>query len=207
MHVLDIIRRSDRAAAILSPIRLRVLSALRTPGSATTVAGRLGIPRQKANYHVRTLERLGLVRHVEDRKKGNCTERVVQATATHYLIAPSVVGELEPSPSRQADTHSSDHLAAVCARTVSQLAELTAGAETAGKRLPTLSVETAVRFASPEDQQAFTEAVAHALTTLVHRYHDEHAEGGRWFRFLLGGHPAVSADHPPTDNPSQPTAT
>ena len=131
---------------MLSPVRRQILSALAEPGSATTVGRDLGLARQKVNYHLRALEESGLVRHVEDRKKGNCTERIVRATASHYLIAPSVLGALEATPAATADRFSSDHLAAVSARTISELADLRTRAAAAGKRLPTLSLETGIRF-------------------------------------------------------------
>lgn len=187
---LAILRDSDAASAILSPVRRAVLGALRAPGSATTVGVQLDLPRQKVNYHLRSLEKLGLVAHVEDRRKGNCTERIVRATASHYLIAPSVLGELEAKPAETADRFSSSHLAAVSARTLSELAELRERADQAGKRLATLSLETAVRFASPKEQAAFVEELSNAVTQIVARYHDE-ADTGRWFRVTVGSHPAL----------------
>lgn len=188
---LAILDQADTAAAVLSPIRRRILEALGEPGSATTVGEAIGLPRQKVNYHLRTLEEAGLVEHVEDRRKGNCTERIVQATATHYLIAPSVLGSLGTTPTERADAFSSDHLAAVSARTISELAELRRRAEAAGKRLPTFSLETAVCFATPADQAAFLEELSNHIAGLVARYHDESGGDGRWFRLALGSHPAM----------------
>ena len=190
---LDILRDDDRAGAVLNPVRRRVLHALRTPGSATTVGAELGLPRQKVNYHLRALEELGLVEHVEDRRRGNCTERIVRATASHYLIDSSVLGELEATPQAIADRFSSEHLAAVAARTVSEVGELRERAAAAQKRLATFSVETAVRFVSPADQSAFVEGLANAVAQLVARYHDAEAVGGRWFRVVVGAHPALAA--------------
>jgi DNA-binding transcriptional ArsR family regulator len=192
-HNVAILRDSDATVSALSPLRREILRALASPGSATTVGESLGLPRQKVNYHLRALEDAGLVDHVEDRRKGNCTERIVQATATHYLIAPSVLGPLAASPAAAADHFSSDHLAAVSGRTISELAELRARADAAGKRLPTLSLETAVRFASPGDQTAFVERLSNAMAHLVAEYHDESAGDGRWFRLTLGAHPALPA--------------
>lgn len=188
---LAILRSGDDAAAILNPMRRDILSALVEPGSATTVGQALGLPRQKVNYHLRALEESGLVEHVEDRRKGNCTERIVRATASHYLIAPSVLGPLEASPEATADRYSSDHLAAISAKTISDLAVLTEGAARTGKRLPTLSAETGIRFATPADQKAFNEELANALARLVARYHTDSADDGRWFRVTVGAHPAL----------------
>lgn len=191
MTSVAILQNEEAAAAVMSPIRRRILSALGESGSATTVGHELGLPRQKVNYHLRALEEAGLLEHVEDRKRGNCMERIVRATARHYLIAPSVLGDLEASPEAAADRFSSDHLAAVSARTISELAELRRRANEAGKRLATLSMETGIRFATPADQQAFAEELADSLATLIAKYHDETAEQGRWFRTAVGIHPAL----------------
>ena len=196
MPALAIIRDSDAAEAILSPVRRRVLQALREPGSATTVGSELGLARQKVNYHLRTLEELGLVEHVEDRRKGNCTERIVRATASHYLIDSALLGGLEATPADAADRFSSDHLAAVASRTVSEVGELRVRAHEAGKHLPTFSLETAVRFSSPADQAAFMERLSNTVAALVSEYHDDSAAGGRWFRLTVGSHPALSPGAP-----------
>ena len=182
-----------KSPIVSSPIRARILGALAEPGSASSVAKRLGLARQKANYHVRALESHGLVEHVEDRKRGNCTERVVRATARHYLIAPSVLGTLEARPEHSADRFSSAYLAAISARTVSEVAELRERAAEVGKKVATFSLETPVRFSSPGKQAEFAEQLANAVAALVARYHDNEAEGGRWFRVTLGAHPALNA--------------
>lgn len=193
MAALAILNDPDAAASVLSRVRRHILGALASPGSATTVGRDLGLPRQKVNYHLRALEDAGLVEHVEDRRKGNCTERIVRATATHYLISPSVHEESGRPPAEHADRFSSDHLAAVSARTISELAELRDRATKTGKRLPTFSLETAVRFSSPVEQAAFLEELSSTVARLLARHHDESSPDGRWFRLTLGSHPAL--DH------------
>jgi DNA-binding transcriptional ArsR family regulator len=200
---LAIIRDADTAGAMLSPVRRQVLTALREPGSATTVGTDLGMPRQKVNYHLRALETLGLLEHVEDRRRGNCTERIVRATASHYLIDSSLLGDLGASPADAADRFSSDHLAAVASRTLSDVAELQVRARRAGKRLPTLSLETAIRFASPERQTEFVESLSNAVAELVARYHDEAAPEGRWFRVTLASHPALARTEAGPNSPNE----
>ena len=88
MHDVAVIEDPAAAEASLDPIRARLLAELAEPGSASTLAARVGLTRQKANYHLRALERHGLVELVEERRKGNCTERVLQATAASYVISP-----------------------------------------------------------------------------------------------------------------------
>jgi len=62
--VLDIHVIEDPAAATvaLEPVRSRLLSELAAPASAATLAARVGLARQKVNYHLNALEAHGLVR-------------------------------------------------------------------------------------------------------------------------------------------------
>ncbi|HMB68771.1 MAG TPA: helix-turn-helix domain-containing protein, partial [bacterium] len=94
-HVL---RRPEEAAAVLAPLRLRILRNLEFPASATSLARRLRLPRQKVNYHLRELERRGLVHLVRERKAGNCTERLLQAVSKRFVLSPEVLGGLAAEP-------------------------------------------------------------------------------------------------------------
>jgi DNA-binding transcriptional ArsR family regulator len=186
---LRVVDEPDAAAAILDPVRRQILALLREPGSASSVARALAQPRQRVNYHVRELERAGLVREVGPRSRGSRAERLVQATASHYLIAPGAVGALAADPAAIADRFSSTYLVAVAARAIQDLADLRVSADAAGKRLPTLTLETEVRFASQATQHAFGEELAAGLAKLIRKYHDADAAGGRSFNFIVGGYP------------------
>lgn len=187
---LDLIEGVQRARAVLRAPRLEILERLREPDSAAGVARALGLPRQRVTYHVRELEKQGLLRVVGERRRGNFVERLVQATARHYLIAPQALGALGVRPDAIRDRFSSAYLIAVSAQTIREVSELRERARAAGKRLPTLTLETEVRFATAADQHAFAEALTNFVAELAARYHDADAENGRTFRFTIGGHPA-----------------
>jgi DNA-binding transcriptional ArsR family regulator len=191
------------AGAMLHPLRLRVLAALAEPDSATGVARRLGLPRQQVNYHVRELEAGGLLRPVGERQRRGLTERLVRAVARSYVISPATLGELGADPSKVHDRMSSAYLIAVAARVIRDVAALRDGAERAGKRLPTLTLESEVRFAGPEAQHAFAEELSEALARLVAKYHDAEAPRGRAFRVVAGAHPAPRAGADATTAPAQ----
>jgi DNA-binding transcriptional ArsR family regulator len=193
---LDCIADPAQAAALLSPLRLRLVGELREPDSASGLARKLGLPRQKLNYHLRELERAGLVEEVEQRRKGNCIERVLRARARSWVISPEVLGALAADPGEIQDRFSSAYLVAVCARAIGDLAGLRERARGAGKRLATMTLETEVCFASAADRAAFAEDVAGCLARLAAKYHDEKSPGGRRFRFFLGGHPVVKTSSP-----------
>lgn len=188
---LDVIRRPDTASRLLQPVRRRILEGLDEPGSASSLARQLGLPRQKINYHLRELEKDGLVELVEERRRGNCTERVVKATARSYLISPEVLGSLGSRPEEIRDHFSSAYLVATAGQAVQDVAELQDRADEAGQRLATLTLTSEVRFKSAADRNAFAEELTTALAELSAKYHDEDASGGRRFRFFVGGHPAL----------------
>jgi DNA-binding transcriptional ArsR family regulator len=190
VHVID---ESARAAAVLHPLRLRILGELREPDSAAGLARRLGVPRQLVNYHLRQLETDCLVVTVGERKKRNCTERLVRAVARSYLISPAAFGPLAAHPDHVGDRASSAYLVAVAAHLISDLAEQRSAAERAGKRLATMTLETEVRFATPAAQAAFADELTEAVAALVAKYHDDAAPDGRRYRFIVGGYPASSA--------------
>lgn len=186
---LAVIDASAPAASLLEPTRLRLLERLREPASAAEVARSLGVPRQRIGYHVRELQKQGLLREVGTRRKGTATERLLQTTARHYLISPEVLGALGADPAAVRDRLSSSYLVAVAADTIRAVAHLRAGAEREGKKLPTLSMQVDVRFASAERQHAFARELADAVAHLVQRYHDPEAGTGRTFTFAVLGHP------------------
>ncbi|MBP2323903.1 DNA-binding transcriptional ArsR family regulator [Kibdelosporangium banguiense] len=191
MHDVAVIDDPGAAEVSLDPVRARLLAELSEPGSATTLAQRVGLTRQKVNYHLRELERHGLVELVEERRKGNCTERVLQATAASYVISPSVLAAVEPDPERSPDQLSARWLLAVAARLVRDVGELITGAAKARKRLATFAIDGEVRFASAADRAAFAEELSGAVTSLISKYHDESAPGGRAHRLVVAVHPTV----------------
>lgn len=192
MHDPAVIADAAAAEASLDPIRARLLAELAEPGSASTLAARTGLTRQKANYHLRRLEHHGLVELVEERRKGNCTERVLQATAASYVISPAALPAVAPDPSRAPDERSARWLLAVAGRLVRELGELITQAGAAGQPLATLGIDSEVRFASARDRAAFAAELADSLNGLVAKYHDEGARGGRRHRLLVALHPAIT---------------
>jgi DNA-binding transcriptional ArsR family regulator len=193
--MLDVEVIDDPAAAVvaLDPVRARLLAELAEPGSAATLAARLGLPRQKVNYHLRTLEAHGLVRVAAERRWGGLTERLLVATAASYVVSPGALGEAATDPARASDRLSARYLVAVAARVVREVGGLARRAEDAGRRLPTLTIDTEVRFRSAAERAAFTDDLAAAVAALVARYHDESAPGGRRHRLVVAAHPLPHA--------------
>lgn len=189
MNDIQVIDDPAAAAIALDPVRSRLLAALAEPASAAALASRLGMARQKVNYHLRTLEAHKLVRIAKKRKWGGLTERLLVATATSYVISPAAMGGVGADPERTADRLSASYLIALAARIVREVGGLLRRAQEQDKRLATLAIDAEVRFRSAEDRAAFTRELTESITRLVAHYHDESSPGGRAHRLVLVAHP------------------
>jgi DNA-binding transcriptional ArsR family regulator len=196
--MLDIQVIDDPAAATvaLEPMRSRLLAELAAPASAATLGARVGLARQKVNYHLRALEEHGLVRLAEERRWGGLTERLLVATAASYVVSPSAMGPVAVDPKREVDRLSASYLIALGARVVREVGDLVRRATDVGKRLATLSVDTQVRFRSAADRAAFSSELSEAIAILVSKYHDESAPGGRVHRLVVMAHPVPQKSDP-----------
>ena len=188
---LSVVREPERATLLLDPDRQRLLAALEeTPDSASGLARRFGDSRQRINYHLRELEAAGFVELAEERRRGNCIERVLRATARHYVIDPAALGSLAAGePGRLQDRFSATYLIALAARAIHELAAIREGAGKARKRLATFSMEAEIALAAPADFRAFAEDLARAVAGVAARHQDDRAGDGRRFRLVLGAYP------------------
>jgi DNA-binding transcriptional ArsR family regulator len=181
-----IVEDVQRARTLLRGPRLGLLEALRErPDSASGLAERLGAPRQTINYHLRQLEQAGLVELVEERGHGRCVERVVAPAAAAFTLSPATLGSLAPRSGDVCDRGSAEYLAARAGEVVRDVGVLLGGTEA----VPTLTLETQIRFAGPEDRAAFAQDLQQAFERLVAEYHDDRARGGRRFTLLVAAHP------------------
>jgi DNA-binding transcriptional ArsR family regulator len=184
----------DAAAAEVSldPMRARLLAALAEPGSASTLAARTGLARQKINYHLRALERHGLIELVEERKRGNCTERVLRAIAASYVISPAALATVAPDPDRSPDQLSARWLLALAARLVREVGELITRSRAAGQPVATFAIDTEIRFASAAERAEFAQQLSETIKDLAARYHNQNAPGGRAHRLVIALHPSIT---------------
>jgi DNA-binding transcriptional ArsR family regulator len=183
---VQVIEDPAAAAVALDPIRAQLLAALEEPASAAGLAARVGLSRQKVNYHLKALEEHGLIELVEARARGGITERVLRATALHYVVSPAALGEEAADPARVSDQLSAGYLVALAGRLVREVGDLARRAGAADKRLPTMTIDTEIGFASAADRAAFADELTTAVLDLAARYHHD---DGRPHRLVVAAHP------------------
>ena len=197
---------ASSAAAVLDPLRQRILASLAEPDSAAGVARRLRLPRQRLNYHVRELARAGLLRRAGRRRKRNMIEQCYVATARSYALSPELLGRLGADPRRVEDALSAAYLLALAAQLQMELGRASREATAQGKRLTTLSMNSEIRFTSAEQRARFTKALEAAVVDVIGRHaspaqRDDGTPGeGRPYRLVLGCYPVPPKDAPQETN-------
>lgn len=186
MYDVEVIESMEAAATALDPVRARLLGELAVPASAAGLAARVGISRQKVNYHLKALEAHGLVQLSEERKHGGITERVLQASAASYVVSPAAVTSSAADPGNNADHLSAGYLVALAGRLVREVGALARRANASGTRLPTMTIDTEIGFRSAEDRAAFADELTVTVLDLAARYHHD---DGRPHRLLVAAHP------------------
>jgi DNA-binding transcriptional ArsR family regulator len=177
------------ADVLLRPLRARILGMLAEPQSAASVARNLNLPRQNVGYHLKELEKQGLVELVQENKVGNCVERIVRATGRAYLVSAEALGSLAGGAAEATDRFSAAYVIAVAARSLREVSRLRQAADDANKRLATLTIDTEVRFATAADRGAFAEELAREVARLTAKYHDASAPRGRSYRVTTTSYP------------------
>lgn len=167
---LAIKRGDDEAACALQPMRRQILAALDEPDSASGIARRLNLPRQKVRYHLVELERYGYVELMETRRKGNCLEQVMRRAARAFLVCPALLGDTSLSRIEILDRYSSANLVAKAIATAQTVAEQQGEAAAQGLRLATFAAESRIHARSPQDLARFMEDLARAVHEVCARY-------------------------------------
>jgi len=189
-----LLERPEALRTALPALRRRLLERLREPASATELAAEMGLPRQRLNYHLRALESAGLLDLVEERQRRGCVERILRARAQAFIVDPAVFGRPRPAAGVEAqDRFSAEHLIGAAGDVVRHVARMRARAEEQGTRLLTFAIETEIAFASPQDFERFTTALAAFVARETAS--PGHHPGARRYRVLLAGHPAPGEQH------------
>lgn len=192
---LENIGNRQRAGSLLHPLRQRLLSLSKEPASASELARRLGLPRQRVNYHVRKLESAGFLKPAGRARKGNMIEQKYVATARAYVLSPGLLGPIGADWRDIADTASADYLLALAEQVRSDVGRAAEEAETDGKRIATLSLKSQFRFDSPGQRTDFSNAVRTAVIDVIARHSSPNRlengrpGKGRPFRLVLACYP------------------
>jgi DNA-binding transcriptional ArsR family regulator len=170
------------------PLRVRILEALRAPGSAATVAREVGESRQKVNYHLKELERVGLVAPVGERRSGNFIETLYESVARSFLVSPRVAWSDPRRVDALRQQHSLERLVMVGGQLERDAIALLDRAAFDGEQVASAAVEVDVHFADEQDRAAFLDEYLAAVQELCDRYG---SRAGLPYRVVFAAHPTA----------------
>jgi DNA-binding transcriptional ArsR family regulator len=195
---LETVTSARRAGALLNPLRLQLLALARQPASASDLARRLQLPRQRVNYHVRALERAGFLRAAGRRRKRNMIEQRYVATARGFVLSPTLLGPVGADWRDIGDTASADYLLALAEQLRRDVERAEREAE--GERVSTVSLKSQFRFESPAQRAEFTRALRDAVVGVIARHstpnrtEDGRPGRGRAHRLVLACYPVAEGE-------------
>lgn len=163
-----VVRSPEQAAALLNPLRAEILAHTREPASAAEVARKIGDSPQRINYHLKALEKVGLVRRVGARQVRNLVEVLYQAIAKSFLLSEAV-GLDSWAAERIKEQGSLAHLITLSERIRRDALLLMEQSETE-REIPSASLQMKVHLDSEERRNAFLRDYAAMLEELVSRY-------------------------------------
>jgi len=188
---VEILDDSQQVGALAHPLRARLLEALRTPGTAAGLARTFGRSRQYVSYHLKELERVGLVRRAGERRKGNFLEQLYQATARRFIVSSRFASNPERLASVFRDQLSLAQLSELGERLQRDAAALIDRAAFEGAEVPSATVEAEVRFPDEAARTSFLAEYMENLGALLAKH--GRAEGSR-FRIALAAYPELEEE-------------
>lgn len=182
---------ADGLQALAHPVRLKILDALRTPGSAADAARACGIPRQNVNQHLKKLERAGLIEKVDEVPTGNFVASIFRTIAPTIVISPRAVWADGRRLDAMREQVSLENLVTVGERLGRDAAVLLDRATFDGESVASAAVEAEVSFPDEASRAAFMHDYLAAVGPLLDRYG---ARQGRPYKVSLTAYPDPQAD-------------
>lgn len=176
----------EQVAAVAHPVRARILEALRDPDTAAGLARGFGRSRQYVSYHLKELERLGLVRRAGERRKGNFLEQLYEATARRFVVSASFASDPAQLAAVFRDQVSLARLADLGERLQRDAAELIDRAAVRGDEIPSASLEAELRLPDEAARAEFMTELVEVLKSLLSKHG---RKTGPRFRVALATYP------------------
>ncbi|QRG68084.1 winged helix-turn-helix domain-containing protein [Brevibacillus choshinensis] len=181
-----VVEAPEQAMALLNPLRAEILSRLAEPASAAEVARGINEIPQRVNYHLKALEKVGLVRKVGSRQVRNLVEVLYLAIARTYVLSEALNFANE-TIQQMKDQGALSHLIHTAERIKRDALALMERSDRE-EEIPSATLDTSIRLASAEQRSAFVEEYVQLVNQLVKKYQSK-AEGQETYQVILAVYP------------------
>ncbi|MBZ0286886.1 MAG: helix-turn-helix domain-containing protein [Anaerolineae bacterium] len=184
----------DQALALLKPARIDLLKRLDEARTCPELADMLGDSAQKIYYHVKALEKAGLVEKVDEKRVRGVVEGYYRAKARSYWLAPQLVGQIGGERITR-DQISLRTLLGLAAEIHDDIGHLAHSAE-AGHDVPSLSLSAHIHLPDSRRRAEFLQEVQTIFQHLARKYgipeDDVHIADEQGFRLVLVCYPKTT---------------
>jgi DNA-binding transcriptional ArsR family regulator len=181
----------EQAMTLLHPLRIDLLKQMGETRTCPELAEMFDSTPQKIYYHVKALEKAGLVEKVEERRVRGAVEGYYRAKARSYWLAPHLVGQVGGEKAAQ-DQTSLRFLLTLAEEVQDDIGRLGQKSE-AGQDVPSLGLSAHIYLPDGERRAAFLEDVQQVFTDLATKYGIPPDEAndlvGKSFRLILACYP------------------
>jgi len=185
----------EQAMTLLHPLRIELLKKMEVPRTCPELAGFFEESPQKVYYHVKALEKVGLVDKVEERRVRGVVEGYYQAKARSYWLAPQLVGKIggEGVARGQMSLRMLLSSAEMMHEEVGRLGHDAA----LGKNVPSLALNGQIYLPDGERREEFLNDVEKTFKKLARKYgipadvaNGDEDTAGQIFRLIIACYPA-----------------
>ncbi|MBI5927945.1 MAG: helix-turn-helix transcriptional regulator [Chloroflexi bacterium] len=180
----------EQATTLLKPQRIELLKRMGEPRTCPELAGFFGQTPQKIYYHVKELEKAGLVVKTDEQRVRGVVEGYYQAKARSYWLAPHLVGRL--GGERPAKDQASLRFLLTLAEEIHDDVGRLANKIEANQDVPSLALSAHIHLPNGRRRAEFLQEVQTFFQDLARKYGlpdetapDENAD----FRVVLGCYP------------------
>lgn len=163
-----VVESHEQGMALMNPFRAEMLTYLREPSSASEVARAMNEQAQRVNYHLKALEKVGLVRRVGTRNVRNLVEVLYQALARTFILADQL-GWNADTVQKMKDQSSLAHLVAASTRLKQDALRLMEVSDE-GEEVPSASLQLQIHLTDEKQREAFVREYVETMKKLAEKY-------------------------------------
>lgn len=175
--------------ALIKPIRLELLTMLDKPRTCSQLAESFHTSPQKIYYHIKVLERSGLVKKVSEKRVRGIMEGYYQAVAESYWLSPQLINQLG-GERRSNEQMSLGYVLGLAEQVLREVTPLIKSKT----NVPSLGISGQVNLRDETDRSNFLQELQEMVQELAEKYgakdpDQTDAEKGMNFRFIMACYP------------------
>ena len=180
-----------QAATMLKPLRVLLLREMAQPRTCPELAAAFDLTAQKIYYHVKTLQKAGLVERCGERLVNGIKEGFYRARARAFWLSPGLVRRMGGDKTVR-DQASLRVLAGHAEEMIEDVGRLAQRSDS-GEHIPSLSLGVEIALPTVDRRSKFLEELRTTFEDLARRYMSEESPATdtarETFRFTLSCYP------------------